>query len=135
MQYLNYNLKQFDININFKKSKMKETNLKSDNNGLSSISGIVYNHGIILKNYINVNTEYEKGGVKKLAKLLGITRQGVYTLYNQPIIRKKYRKLIIDIFNLRPDFFPPALSYKESYRLLLLEYTKLENKHKKLETN
>ena len=86
-------------------------------------------HGKLLKAYVQKNNINKKGGINKLAEELNLTRQGVYILYNQEVIKPSYQKKIIAHLELPKDFFPRPISAEERFRLLLGDYAniKLEN--------
>ena len=67
-------------------------------------------HGHLLKNYITQNDINKKGGLNNLADALGITRQGIYVLYEQKEIKEKHRKTITQHLGLPENFFPDVVS-------------------------
>lgn len=66
-------------------------------------------HGLLLKNYIINNNVNRKGGVNELVEVLGITRQGLYVLYEQREIKKKHREKLIEYLKLPENFFPDVV--------------------------
>ncbi|TSE03525.1 S24 family peptidase [Aquimarina algiphila] len=83
-----------------------------------------FHQGHILKKYVTAHGINRKGGIKTLAKVLGLTRQGVYVLYNQEIIKEQHRAIIIKHLGLQPDFFPEPLPIKEQLEQLKEKYFK-----------
>ncbi|WP_103071848.1 hypothetical protein [Aquimarina sediminis] len=82
-------------------------------------------HGELLKNYVRANGINKKGGINDLAKTLGLTRQGIYVLYQQNIIKPEYRHDIIEALDLPEDFFPDTISLEQQFELLVRDYTQL----------
>lgn len=81
-----------------------------------------YRHGDLLKEYIKENKLNRKGGINGLASELGLSRQGVYVLYKQEVIKKTYREKIIKHFNLAADFFPDPKEIEQERERKLNEY-------------
>ncbi len=71
-------------------------------------------HGHLLKKYIEQNKLNRKGGINGLATELGVSRQGVYVLYKQEVIKKRYREKIIAYFDLDRNFFPDPKEIEET---------------------
>lgn len=83
-----------------------------------------FHHGDLLKEYITKNKINRKGGLQKIADTLGLTRQGLYALYQQPEIKEKHRDTLINYLELPEDFFPKNLSGEHSKDLII----ELQNK-------
>lgn len=83
-----------------------------------------FHHGALLKDYITKNRINRKGGLQKLADELGLTRQGLYALYQQPEIKEKHRDTLINYLELPEGFFPKNLSGEHSKDLII----ELQNK-------
>ncbi|WP_271729377.1 S24 family peptidase [Aquimarina algiphila] len=81
-----------------------------------------YHQGHILKKYVTAHGINRKGGIKTLAKALGLTRQGIYVLYDQEVIKEKYRNIIIEHLELQADFFPKPLKLKDQLQELNEKY-------------
>lgn len=78
-------------------------------------------HGHLLKNYITQNDINKKGGLNNLADALGITRQGVYVLYEQKEIKEKHRKTITQHLGLPENFFPDVVSEELKHNSYIIE--------------
>ncbi|WP_062056017.1 hypothetical protein [Aquimarina longa] len=83
-----------------------------------------YHHGKILKDFILKNNINRKGGMNRLASALLMTRQGIYGLYKQEVIKRHNRSAIIEYFNLPDDFFPNPDKKEDEYNLMFREYVK-----------
>ncbi|WP_103867430.1 hypothetical protein [Aquimarina sp. I32.4] len=81
-----------------------------------------YHHGKILKDYILENKLNRKGGINRLAKALHMTRQGIYSLYKQKVIKIYNRRAITEYYNLPEDFFPDPDQQIDDYDTLFREY-------------
>ncbi len=92
-----------------------------------------YHHGKILKDYITKNNLNRKGGMNRLALALHMSRQGVYGLYKQEVIKHYNRQAIIEYFNLPDDFFPNPKEKEDEYNLIFREYVKAKMRIGQLE--
>ncbi|KAA1242591.1 hypothetical protein [Aquimarina sp. RZ0] len=92
-----------------------------------------YHHGKILKDYIIKNNLNRKGGMNRLALALHMSRQGVYGLYKQEVIKHYNRQAIIEYFDLPDDFFPNPDEKEDEYNLMFREYVNAKMKIEQLE--
>ncbi|WP_438711022.1 hypothetical protein ACSTS3_21170 [Aquimarina muelleri] len=92
-----------------------------------------YHHGKILKDYIVKNNLNRKGGMNRLALALHMSRQGVYALYKQEVIKHYNRQAIIEYFDLPDDFFPDPDQKEDEYNLMFREYVNAKMKIEQLE--
>lgn len=93
----------------------------------------ISHHGLLLKNYIKEQGVNKKGGLNQLIEALGITRQGIYVLYEQREIKKKYRDSILEHLNLPDNFFPKAETKEEAFSQTVIDLqNKLINTQKEL---
>ncbi len=92
-----------------------------------------YHHGKILKDYIIKNNLNRKGGMNRLALALHMSRQGVYGLYKQEVIKHYNRQAIIEYFDLPDDFFPNPDEKEDEYNLMFREYVNARMKIEQLE--
>ena len=92
-----------------------------------------YHHGKILKDFITKNNINRKGGMNRLALALHMSRQGVYGLYKQEVIKRYNRQAIIEYFNLPDDFFPNPDEKEDEYDLMFREYVNAKMKIEQLE--
>lgn len=92
-------------------------------------------HGLLLKNYITQNDINKKGGLINLAEALGITRQGVYVLYDQKEIKEKHRQAIIEHLNLPNNFFPdiPSIELKQSAYVIEIQQKLIQTQDELIE--
>jgi hypothetical protein len=77
--------------------------------------------GALLKSYITENKLNSKGGVGQLAKILGITRQGVYKIYTQKEIREVHKNKLIEHFDLPSNFFTEMITFSPPNTALIIE--------------
>ena len=92
-----------------------------------------YHHGKILKDYILKNNLNRKGGINRLASALDMSRQGIYNLYKQEVIKHYNRSAIVEYFNLPDDFFPNPEEKEDEYNLMFREYVNARMKIEQLE--
>lgn len=92
-------------------------------------------HGILLKNYITQNDINKKGGLNNLVEALGITRQGLYVLYDQKEIKEKHRQAIKEHLGLPDNFFPdiPSIELKHSAYVMELQQKLIEAQNELLQ--
>ncbi len=82
-------------------------------------------HGHLLKAFIIEKGINKKGGINQLAKALGLTRQGIYVLYDQEVIKKEYRDILAHQLQLPVDFFPEPISLIKRFEQLKEKYVKV----------
>ena len=97
--------------------KTKFSNIQTKMTQTNSIG----HHGILLKNYITQNEVNKKGGLNKFAESIGLTRQGVYHLYQQKELSKKHQETIIEYFSLPENFFPDITSEELKYNSYVMD--------------
>ena len=98
-------------------------------------SSYIAHHGLLLKNYITQNDINKKGGLNNLADALGITRQGIYVLYDQKEIKEKHRNAIIEHLDLPKNFFPdiPSVELKHNTYVMELQQKLIQTQNELIE--
>lgn len=95
-----------------------------------------FHHGELLKNYIIDHKINRKGGINRLAEVLGLTRQAIYLLYQEKVILEKHRIKIIKHLELPQAFFPEIeyIPCQERYYNLMEKYIRLQEKYDALKS-
>ena len=72
---------------------------------MTAKANYINHHGILLKDYILSRNINSKGQLNNLIAALGVTRQNLYVMYKQEVIKQKYRDIIVKHLNLPDNFF------------------------------